>query len=321
MRLFKRFFGRPKISIVVVVYQMAREAPRTLASLALPYQRDIAADDYEVIVVDNGSDPAFDEALVKEFGPQFRLLRFPPGNPSPVQAINQAVAQSRGEMVGVLIDGARICTPGLLAWALRVRKTFDDPVVATLNWHLGPDAQFKSIEDGYDQAVEDKLLEEADWEENGYALHRISALGGSSRSGYFRPCAESNGIFLRRQRFDDLGGYDEAFTSPGGGFSNLDFYRRACEAPGTQLVVLLGEGTFHQIHGGVMTNAKKREHEARWREYQEEHRRIRGGDYQRPNVYPAYMGHMPEDGIPVLLHSARKAHSHWKKKHQSPDGV
>jgi hypothetical protein len=45
---------RPDVSVVVVVYT-AREALRTLLSLSAGHQRHIAADDYEVIVVDNGS--------------------------------------------------------------------------------------------------------------------------------------------------------------------------------------------------------------------------------------------------------------------------
>lgn len=38
----------------------------------------------------------------------------------------------------------------------------------------------------------------------------------------------------------------------------LDAYRlydRACSLPHAQVVVLPGEGTFHQVHGGVATNA------------------------------------------------------------------
>ncbi|MBV9065146.1 MAG: glycosyltransferase, partial [Methylobacteriaceae bacterium] len=48
---------RPQISVIVVVYNIPREAPRTLYSLSAAYQQNIAAEDYEVIVVDNGSTP------------------------------------------------------------------------------------------------------------------------------------------------------------------------------------------------------------------------------------------------------------------------
>ena len=40
---------KPKVSVVVVVYNMPREARRTLHSLSAEYQRHIDADDYEVI--------------------------------------------------------------------------------------------------------------------------------------------------------------------------------------------------------------------------------------------------------------------------------
>ena len=43
------------LTVVVVVYDMAREAERTLHSLSRTYQRGIDDLDYEVIVVENGS--------------------------------------------------------------------------------------------------------------------------------------------------------------------------------------------------------------------------------------------------------------------------
>ena len=49
--------GRPiDLSVVVVFYNMRREAERTLQSLSRAYQRGIDDLDYEVIVVENGSD-------------------------------------------------------------------------------------------------------------------------------------------------------------------------------------------------------------------------------------------------------------------------
>ena len=45
----------PALSVVVVVYDMAREAPRTLHSLSRRYQQGGAELDYEVIVVDDSS--------------------------------------------------------------------------------------------------------------------------------------------------------------------------------------------------------------------------------------------------------------------------
>ena len=66
---------RPDVSVIVVVYNMAREAPRTLRSLAADYQRYIDADDYEIIVVDNGSSPPFDAKVLDGLAGNFRLIR------------------------------------------------------------------------------------------------------------------------------------------------------------------------------------------------------------------------------------------------------
>jgi len=86
---------KPSLSVVVVVYNMPREAPRTLLSLSATYQRHIDADDYEVIVVDNGSNPPFDPNEIAGLSGNFRLIRIDPAPPSPAQAINRGLAEAR----------------------------------------------------------------------------------------------------------------------------------------------------------------------------------------------------------------------------------
>ena len=61
--------------MVVVVHDMARVAPRTLRSLSAGYQRGIDADAYEVIVVDNGSDPPLEPGIVQDLSGTFRWIR------------------------------------------------------------------------------------------------------------------------------------------------------------------------------------------------------------------------------------------------------
>jgi len=72
---------RPQISVVVVLYNIPREAPRTLYSLSAAYQQHIAAEEYEVIVVDNGSTPPFDPAVLDKLRGNFRLIRIDPAPP------------------------------------------------------------------------------------------------------------------------------------------------------------------------------------------------------------------------------------------------
>src|ERR1043165_7511577 len=133
----------PRISVVLVAHNMQREIPRTLRSLAPDYQRGIAAEDYEVILVDNGSTRPLDEELCRSFGLRLLVHRIDPAPPSPARAINQGLALAKGELIGAVIDGARMASPGLLGMAMRASRLHDRPVVATLGFHLGPEIQME----------------------------------------------------------------------------------------------------------------------------------------------------------------------------------
>jgi len=293
------------LSVVVVCHDMRREAPRTLHSLSRRYQRGIDGLHYEVLAVDNGSSTPLDADTVRGFGPQFRYRFHATSSPSPVGAINAAVRETSGEYVVICIDGARILSPGMLHHVALATRLAQEPVVGALAWHLGAKLQKLAMLEGYDQRVEDALLAGSGWEADGYRLFGISCLANASRDGWFRPIAECNCVAVSRRLFDALGGFDEAFQSPGGGLANLDFYKRACEHPGAQLVTLLGEGTFHQFHGGAATNAAPDVHPGE--RFREEYRRLRGTDYVRPPNRPLYLGTMPAEAIPFLRLSAERA--------------
>jgi glycosyltransferase involved in cell wall biosynthesis len=296
--------SRPKLSVVVVVYDMARETPKTLSSLAKNYQVGIDEEDYEVIVVDNGSPTPLGEALVRKFGRQFRYYYIEDASPSPASAVNFGVQRCRGKLLNIMIDGARMVTPGLLRNNLLAFKAYDDPTVMTLGWHLGPDRQQKSIQNGYSKAVEDDLLKGIDWPRQGYSLYKVASLGGSSRDGCFSTVAESNTIGISRRAFEELKGFDTAFALPGGGLVNLDFYKRASERPNTELVCLVGEGSFHQLHGGASTGITQAQLDGKFKEWSEDYRRIRGTPWQSPKRPTAYLGPINKEVLPHLAWSA-----------------
>ncbi|HEY6219944.1 MAG TPA: glycosyltransferase family A protein, partial [Gemmatimonadaceae bacterium] len=120
---------KPEISLVVVAYNIPREAPRTLYSLSALYQRDIRAEEYEIIVVDNGSDPPLDPDMVRRQVGNFRLIRIDEASPSPAQALNRGIAEAKGEIIGVMIDGARLVTPGFLHFARIGARLYANAVV------------------------------------------------------------------------------------------------------------------------------------------------------------------------------------------------
>jgi glycosyltransferase involved in cell wall biosynthesis len=288
----------PAVSIVVVAYNMPREVPRTILSLSAAMQVGVRRDDYEVILVNNGSTCKVDVERCRAMEVDLRLDELPPGNPSPCRAINRGLALARGELCGVLIDGARLASPGLVSGALRARRLHHRPVISTLGFHLGPDVQMKSVPLGYNQQEEDRLLDRVDWTRDGYRLFDISVFAGSSSQGWFAPLAESNALFLTKELWEEIGGYDEGFRSPGGGLVNLDTYVRACALPDSQLITLLGEGTFHQVHGGVATNAALDAHP--WKAFHDEYVRIRGRPFVKPDVVPLFLGFVNRHVLPSI---------------------
>jgi hypothetical protein len=278
----------PALSVVAVFHEMRREAARTLVTLDIPYQRGIAATDFEVIAVDNGSAAPLRPDDVAAACARARLVLEPAGDPSPCAAINRAVAAAPGEYVMVCIDGARMLSPGVLREALAALRAHAHPFVYTLGMHLGPKPQNESMLEGYDQAAEDALLAGVPWREDGYRLFDVASLAYSSREGYFGQLSESNCFALRRDDFLALGGMDEAFASPGGGLVNLDFFNRAHGLPGVRPVMLLGEATFHQFHGGVATNVPRAEHP--WARMAAEYEAIRGKPYANEAGPPDFAG-------------------------------
>ena len=172
------------LSVVVVVHNMAREAPRTLASLASDYQRDLAADRYEVIVVDNGSEPPFDPAVLDGLAGNFRLIRIDNATPSPAPAVNVGLKAARGAVIGVMVDGARLVTPGLLHFAFAGVGLYETAVVCTLGYYLGYDLQRFSLLAGHGPALEDQLLAQIGWPNDGYRLFEIGAFDEASMFGW-----------------------------------------------------------------------------------------------------------------------------------------
>jgi hypothetical protein len=281
---------------------MDREIPRTLTTLSPDNQRGIEPDDYEVLVVDNGSPRPIAASTISRAGPSARLVRIDDASPSPAIAANVGLAEATGDLIGLIVDGARMASPGLLVHALLARRLAEHPVIATLGWHLGRGRHMDASARGYDQGAEDELLASVGWEADGYQLFTISTLAGSSGRGWFGPLGESSALFLRRATWDELGGLDEQFRLPGGGLVNHDLYHRACSLPGTQLVTLLGEGTFHQIHGGAATSRR-----LTWDEMNADHEAIRGRPYRPPRTPSLYLGNVPAASLPHLAESVALA--------------
>src|SRR5262249_43725586 len=131
----------------------------------------------------------------------------------------------------------------------------------------------------------------------------IGTMDESSCDGWFQTLAESNALFMKREMWDLLGGFDERFDAPGGGLVNLDTFRRALELPDAELVILVGEATFHQFHGGTNTNASLERQIANWRGWARQYTDIRGFPWKalRPPKGPTYIGALAPAVLPHLV--------------------
>ena len=286
---------KPFMSIVVISYNMNRELPQTIYSLSADFQRDISRDEYEVILIDNGSriPPVMEDFAGLDI--DLTIHHFDNPTHSPVSAVNLGINMAAGQFVGVCIDGARIHSPRVLATAREGLSMSDRSVVAIRGRYLGNKLQREAMAEGYDQAFEDKMLEESGWKTNGYRLFDISVFDESSGQTWFDQIFETNALFMGRSLWHEINGLDPQFKSPGGGLVNLDTWTRALELPNVNPMILFGEATFHQIHGGVATNGTVDTISTFFDEYE----KIRGHEYIGPQVEVSLLGKIHHEFHPA----------------------
>ncbi|GJM38681.1 MAG: hypothetical protein DHS20C19_20480 [Acidimicrobiales bacterium] len=289
--------GELDLSVVVVFHNMAREAERTLRSLSRSYQENIDDLRFEVIAIDNGSSPdqRLDASFVESFGPEFRLIDMgDDAKPSPVFALNKAIGECSGENVAIMIDGAHVLTPGVYHFASMAMRNHAPAIVATQQFYVGPGQQGDAMDDGYDQAYEDELFEKIKWPRAGYRLFEIGSFVGDR--DWFDGVWESNCLVVSRAQLQQVGGLDEGFDEPGGSYSNLELYERLGGSPDVTVCSMIGEGSFHQIHGGTTTNqidpAIRR---TRVHGYAEQFAELRGRAFKGPGKPLHFVGRLPTD--------------------------
>ena len=281
---------------------------RTLHSLCVPYQRDICSNDYEILLVDNGSpQPLPSERWAVADNVHYDYI--PPEQRGHVcAAINRAAAKARGSTVCIMIDGARMLSPGVLSWGWRLAQMRPRAFVEVRGWHLGPKLQMESVQEGYNSDVERQLLDQIVWQENGYRLFEISVPAKSTRGGFAAKATETTCAFMNRSLFLELGGYDERFSTPGGGLANVDFFWRATAAADV-VFALLGEGTFHQIHGGAATGLAPEAKRETFRGWRREYEAPEPSIQQRPSSLHACPCRSSPAGVQEMV--VRERRNRW----------
>ena len=302
----------PKLSIVVNFYNMRREAARTLYTLSSKYQCGVNENLYEVLVIENGSTQPLTSEFVSSFGKNFRYHYYDTKSRSPIGSINETIKRARSEQIMVMIDGAHMLSPGVVRNTLSAMEIFKKPFVTVVGFHIGPKIQNQSVDSGYNQQEEDKILASVNWQENGYFLFKVAGWFSYDCAGWFSPLAESNCFTMNKAEYNEVGGLDSRFIEAGGGFAILDLFRRVMETPELDYVVLLGEGTFHQFHGGIASNQPYALHP--WNRFHEEYRNIRKRDYQIAPRRPFYFGSIGPEATYWSMLSAHVGLAWWSEE-------
>ncbi len=296
---------QPILSIIVVGYKMPRQLENTLYSLSNEFQLNVHRDDYEVIVVENESQEVLDPLFTETLSGQYRYFLRSEASQSPVAAVNFGFSKSRGEFSCLIIDGARMLTPRTLEFALMAYRMNPQSVVMVPGYHLGDQEQHLHDE-AYSFERDESMLESIDWKNNGYKLFAISTFSNGNRRGFLQPMMECSCVFSSLAKFEEIGYADERFTLAGGGAINLHIYRKLGMLENSTLVVLAGEGSFHQFHGGV-TTSNDTEREKTMAAYTSQLNELWPGGFQALRRDPILLGAISKWATPHLSESSRFA--------------
>lgn len=292
----------PKVSVIVIAYKMASQLENTLLSLSPDYQRGVGAADYEVIVMENRSSDNLSPEMLARLPANVHYTLRDESAVSPVYAVNEAFERCRGELICLMIDGARMVSPGIIRAALDAYAISAEAVVAIPGYHLGSDEQHMLDAVGDQLQHERQLLASIDWQRDGYNLFDIATFSGANGRGYLQPIMECNCVFASAQSFAAIGHASTEFTQPGGGSINLHMYRSLGMLPGSRLFVTPGEGSFHQYHGGVTTSAYE-DREAELERHRVQLHSFWPGGFQSLRREPSLLGAVPPQAQPFLQQS------------------
>ncbi len=202
----------PRVSVVVAHYDQPRELARTLAALRA---QDFPADRLEIVVADDGSpEPPVvphDVVLARHEDRGFRLAA----------VRNLGVAASSGEVL-CFLDADTTPEPGYVRALTRLPALLPEAVTVGRRRHA--DLASLPVDVPVAEVAPPRALREPAWLAEAYARSR-DLLDADDRSyryviGAVTACS--------RAFFDDVGGFDETFTSYGG--EDWEWVHRAWQA-------------------------------------------------------------------------------------------
>jgi len=188
------------ISVVIPTFQRPDRIREAVARIAAV---DFPADQYEIVVVDDGSEPPLDAATLRSPpNVALTLVRMPHGGCG--AARNAGVARARGELIVFTADDCEPERDWLRAFAT-AHAEFPECALGGEILHGLPDNPYST--------AADLLIR--------YMRHRFN--DDPQRANFFTP----NNLAVPAASFRVLGGFDQRFDSAG---EDLDFCARWVEA-------------------------------------------------------------------------------------------
>ncbi|OFE13768.1 hypothetical protein PHACT_12005 [Pseudohongiella acticola] len=245
----------PRLSVVVIAWNMPEALSRTLTTLSAEYQDAIDEADYEIVVVENDSGNNMLTASVQALPGNFRYYLRTESGVSPVAAMAFALEQCRAPFACLILDGAQMLTPGVLAQALCILENENNALVAVPGYHLGQKQQHLVEDLPGLLNWQEQMFREEDWQQNGYRLFRHACFSPGNKRGFLQPFMEASALFCKTSHLIEQQCADPRFVASGGGAVNLHILRQLGLCVASHVYVLPGEGSFHQYHGGVTTRS------------------------------------------------------------------
>ncbi len=205
----------PTFSIVIPTYARPQSLATALDRIS---KLDWPVDDYEVIVVDDGS-PAGNESVIWRLADRLDVRLLKQVRKGPAAARNAGARHARGEFLAFLDDDC-LADPG---WLKALSRAFADHPQALLGGETS-------------NALADNPFSEAAQHISGYLNHHLTAESGVPK--FFT----SNNIALSAAVFARVGGFNTQFQRPAG--EDREFCRRLSEC-GYQLRVVEDAMVLH----------------------------------------------------------------------------
>ena len=266
-----------KLSVIVGSFELKHQILRTIMSIrqAIKNQTEL---EVEIIIADNSTVNVLAESKSNVLS-DVRILSYGTEKIPIHIAMNRATNCASGDFLCVMIDGARIWSPQILKKCIPLLS--QSALIHVPNYQLGCSHQMYSKENGHTVELETKILMNAGWP----SLRTEELIRQSwceDHAGLGPRVFESNCLFVSRELWNSVQGFDSSFKRVDGGFASADLLERLV-AKGGELQILSTEGTFHQLHHGSTTTTASQTRQA-VREMTLEYKLIRGQPPKRVSI-------------------------------------